>query len=189
MNASNQVHALVLAGVTLILAACATTTQMAPIESRQAIKQEKPATPAGPGQPRRMPEAVGPPTPETQVFALPDDEIAPMAPVPGSDGAVVLPVPAAPPVDPALRDLVAQADRATARSDNGAARATLERALRIKPADPDLWLRLGELNLNEGEFEQALVMSQRARDLARGNAAFLARADVLAKRAQAALNR
>jgi tetratricopeptide (TPR) repeat protein len=109
-----------------------------------------------------------------------------MAPVPMPESSQnVPPLPAIlPPTDPALRELVVQAERASARGDRGAARATLERALKIQPADAQLWLRLGELNFEEGEFEQAVVMGQRAGELAHGDAALQAQADALVARAQ-----
>jgi len=185
MNLTTLARLMVLAGIASLLGACATSTQLAPIESRQTASPAGSPNLAEPAAAQPQPAGTRQPVPETRVFALPDDGVAPMAPVPAPGAAVAPPAP----VDPALRDLVAQADRATTRGDRGAARATLERALKIKPADPDLWLRLGELNLEDGEFEQAIVMSQRARDLARGDPLLLARADALARRAEAALNR
>jgi predicted Zn-dependent protease len=86
--------------------------------------------------------------------------------------------------DPALRELIAQVDAAQSRGDSAAARATLERAVKIKPREAGLWLRLADLSYTGGDFEQALVTAQRARDLAGADAGTRARADDLIRRAQ-----
>lgn len=175
-------------GVAIILAGCSANTRMAPIEGRQ----DGTAVPVGieATRPPARPPAPAPAPGAPQVFALPDAEAAPMAPVPVPDGGSMTPLPPVPPpADPALRELVAQADQAAARGDRGAARSTLERALKIKPGDAQLWLRLGELNFADGEYEQAMVMAQRARELAHGDAALVAQSNALITRAGQQLTR
>lgn len=172
-------------GFVLILGACSTaTTRTAPIEGRR--PQETPV--AQPTTAAPMPQ----PPQGAQVFALPDSQVAPLEPVP-VPGAIDSPLTTThaikPPLDPALRELVAQAERASARGDRGAARATLERALKIKPENAQLWFRLAELNFVDGEYEQAIVMAQRARELARGERELMYQADQLIERARSPLTR
>lgn len=172
------------AGCALQLGACTTgTTRVAPIEERspEAASTMQPAV-----APRQETSPL-PHTPQgTQVFALPDARVSPMTPAPAIDDAG----PASKPLtDPAMRELVAQAERASARGDHGAARATLERALKIKPDDAQLWLRLAELSLFDAEYEQAIVMAQRARELARGERGVIDRSDHLIARARGELTR
>lgn len=50
--------------------------------------------------------------------------------------------------------------------DYGAASATLERALRIEPTAPALWLELARVRLLEGEFRQAEQLARKAESLA-----------------------
>ncbi len=178
--------ALLLASGILLLSACSIApTRTAPIEERK--QHTPPVVPRTVPVPRSV-TAPAPP-PATQVYALPDTAVAPRA---------LLPAPIAPladtsasvlPVDPVLGELLAQVERASARGDQGTARATLERALKIKPEDARLWLRLAELNFDDGEFEQASVMAQRARALAHGERQLLERSDDLLARARQHLNR
>jgi Flp pilus assembly protein TadD len=103
------------------------------------------------------------------------------------DEAIPTPVPLpAEPVflDPALKELIAQVDAAQSRGDSITARATLERAVKVKPREASLWLRLADLDYASGDFSQALVTAQRARDLAGSDAETRARADDLIRRAQ-----
>lgn len=172
-------------GFVLILGACSTaTTRTAPIEGRR--PQETPV--AQPTTAAPMPQ----PPQGAQVFALPDSQVAPLEPVPvpgAGDSPLTTTHAIKPPLDPALRELVAQAERASARGDRGAARATLERALKIKPENAQLWFRLAELNFVDGEYEQAIVMAQRARELARGERELMYQADQLIERARSPLTR
>lgn len=50
--------------------------------------------------------------------------------------------------------------------DYGAASATLERALRIEPAAPELWLELARVRLLQGKFRQAEQLARKAGSLA-----------------------
>lgn len=172
-------------GFVLILGACSTaTTRTAPIEGRR--PQETPVAQPTTAAPKPQPPQ------GAQVFALPDSQVAPLEPVPvpgAIDGPLTTTHAIKPPLDPALRELVAQAERASARGDRGAARATLERALKIKPENAQLWFRLAELNFVDGEYEQAIVMAQRARELARGERELMYQADQLIERARSPLTR
>lgn len=173
---------LVLVALLAQLVACTTGGPPAPVEGRTPGGVTKTAPAARPaGASPAPPSAAG-----TRVFALPDETGPAVAPVP-MDEAIPVPVPLpAEPVfeDPALQELMAQVDAAQSRGDSAAARSTLERAVKIKPREAGLWLRLAALNYAGGDFEQALVTAQRARDLAGPDAGTRARADDLIRRAQ-----
>ncbi|MGB9329512.1 MAG: tetratricopeptide repeat protein, partial [Steroidobacteraceae bacterium] len=66
--------------------------------------------------------------------------------------------------------LVAQAHTQAAGGDFGQAAATLERALRIEPENPLLWIELGRARLGENNPAQADAMGRKALALATGDA-------------------
>ena len=83
-----------------------------------------------------------------------------------------------PPVRPPVRAfrlsaassaLVTQARTQAKGGDSVAASATLERALRIEPDNPLLWIELGRLRLNENNAAQADSMGRKAVALATGD--------------------
>jgi uncharacterized protein HemY len=89
-----------------------------------------------------------------------------------------LPNQAAPPQQPAAREnrlspatgsLVTQARAQVARGDLPAASSTLDRALRIEPSNPLLWIELGRLRLAEGDAHQAEICGRKALALASGD--------------------
>jgi Flp pilus assembly protein TadD len=65
--------------------------------------------------------------------------------------------------------LVAQAHTQAAGGDFVQAAATLERALRIEPENPLLWLELGRVRLGENNAAQASAMGRKALALATGD--------------------
>jgi tetratricopeptide (TPR) repeat protein len=71
----------------------------------------------------------------------------------------------------AANALVQQAHRQANAGDYGAASATLERAQRIEPDNPLVWLELGRLNLAENIPAQADAMGHKALALATGDPA------------------
>lgn len=91
------------------------------------------------------------------------------------------PAPAPPPVTappsatrqfrlgPAATALVAQAHRQAAGGDPQLAISTIERALRIEPDNPLLWIELGEVHLSAGRHDQAGGMGHKALQLATGD--------------------
>ncbi len=84
------------------------------------------------------------------------------------------PRPPAPPahesgLSPATRSLVTQANAQVARGDLPAASSTLDRALRIEPNNPLLWIELGRLRLAESDPHQAEVCARKALALASGD--------------------
>ncbi len=72
---------------------------------------------------------------------------------------------------PAASALVTQAHTQAGGGDYGQAAATLERALRIEPDNPLLWIELGRVRLGDGNFAQADAMGRKAVALATGDPA------------------
>ena len=65
--------------------------------------------------------------------------------------------------------LVTQAHAQAGAGEYAAAGATLERALRIEPDNPLLWVELGRVQLSEGNAGQAGGMGRKALALATGD--------------------
>lgn len=152
-----------------LLAGCATSGRPAPIEARSP-QASKPVPATAPAKP--VPVPTPPALPETGavVRPLPDgDSPASRAlalPAPGE--AVALP---AGPGDgagfvPAVAELVARAEEASAAGRHDAARASLERALKIAPRDPALWQRLASVSYSQEDWEQAKSLAERSNSLA-----------------------
>lgn len=83
------------------------------------------------------------------------------------------PRPPAPPrvnrLSPATRSLVTQAKTLISRGDVDGASSTLDRALRIEPNNPLLWIELGRLRLVENDPHQAEVCGRKSLALASGD--------------------
>jgi tetratricopeptide (TPR) repeat protein len=67
--------------------------------------------------------------------------------------------------------LLAQAERQAGSGDYTTASATLERAVRIEPDNPLVWIELGRMHLSEGNAGQADALGRKALSLATGDAA------------------
>lgn len=99
------------------------------------------------------------------------------APEPAPPPAPAPPQPRAPPpprdnhLSPATRSLVTQAHTLLAHGDIDGASATLDRALRIEPSNPLLWIELGRVRLVDGNAHQAEVCARKALALASGDPA------------------
>jgi len=83
-------------------------------------------------------------------------------------------LPAAPPprenrLSPATRSLVTQARKLMAHGDLDGASSTLDRALRIEPNNPLLWIERGRLRLAESDAHQAEGCGRKALALASGD--------------------
>jgi tetratricopeptide (TPR) repeat protein len=74
-------------------------------------------------------------------------------------------------LSPATRSLVTQAHTLLAHGDIDGASATLDRALRIEPSNPLLWIELGRVRLVDGNGHQAEVCARKALALASGDPA------------------
>ena len=70
---------------------------------------------------------------------------------------------------PAASALVTQARTQAGGGEYAAAGATLERALRIEPDNPLLWVELGRVQMGEGNAGQADAMGRKALALATGD--------------------
>jgi Tfp pilus assembly protein PilF len=98
------------------------------------------------------------------------------APTPESLAApgTVAPPPPPPPrafhLGSATGALVSQAHHQAGSGDYGQAAATLERALRIEPDNPLVWIELGRVRLAENNGAQADAMGRKALSLATGDA-------------------
>ena len=95
-------------------------------------------------------------------------------PEPGTPTPAVPEPPRPPPkqfkLGPATASLVAQARKQATGGNYEPAAATIERALRIEPENPLLWIELGQIRLSEGNAPQADGMGHKALALATGDA-------------------
>jgi tetratricopeptide (TPR) repeat protein len=70
---------------------------------------------------------------------------------------------------PATRSLVTQARTLMSRGDLDGASSTLDRALRIEPNNPLVWIEIGRLRLAENDAHQAESCGRKALALASGD--------------------
>ena len=99
--------------------------------------------------------------------------------LPGDDPRIVAPAPlplpreraAAPPatLKPASQALVSQAQAQRRKGDLPGANVSLERALRIEPNNPLLWIEMGRLRMDQGNFPQAESMGRKALSMSVGD--------------------
>ncbi|MBT8142498.1 MAG: hypothetical protein HKN88_08840 [Gammaproteobacteria bacterium] len=112
--------------------------------------------------PQPVPEAVPelePPMVET--IPLPDEGVI-SAPVPQENAPAPPPVIEAEPEMAAIVALRGQAADSMAAGQTAQAAATIERALRIQPRNPVLWLDLAAIRFAEQEFVQTEELAKRA---------------------------
>lgn len=83
----------------------------------------------------------------------------------------------------AVQELVSSSRTSRANGDYAHALADIERAIRIAPRDPWLWLELGEIHLSRDDPRQAAAMASKAVSVAGADAAAKAAAEVLLERA------
>lgn len=69
-------------------------------------------------------------------------------------------------ISPAVLDLLEQADQQASDGNGDGAMATLERALRIAPREPEVYYQMGRLRLDMGEAKEAEQLALKAVDLA-----------------------
>jgi predicted Zn-dependent protease len=65
--------------------------------------------------------------------------------------------------------LLDDADKYATTGKKQEAVASIERALRIEPKNPLLWHKLGQVRLQEGNWDQAIAMAKKSSVLAPGN--------------------
>src|SRR5262245_52001702 len=122
--------------------------------SRFKTEPETPAPPQQPGEgPVTTPPVISGPTPEAEPSI-----VVPMPLPPPRER------PRAPPatLSPASKALVSQAQTQRRRGDLPGAAVSLDRALRIEPNNPRLWIELGRLRMDQGNFPQAEGMGRKA---------------------------
>ena len=82
----------------------------------------------------------------------------------------------------AVRELVASSRTSRASGDYAHALADIERAIRIEPRNPYLWLELGETHLSRDDPRQAAATARKAMSVAGADGAAMAAAkDLLAR--------
>jgi hypothetical protein len=106
--------------------------------------------------------------------------VPPPVPTPGTTEPVItVPPPASVPrerprvapatLSPASTALVTQAQAQRKRGDLPGATVSLERALRIEPSNPLLWIEMGRLRMDQRNFAQAEAMGRKAVSMAVGD--------------------
>lgn len=73
-------------------------------------------------------------------------------------------------LSPASQALVTQAQAQRKRGDLPGATVSLERALRIEPSNPLLWIEMGRLRMDQRNYAQADAMGRKALAMAVGDA-------------------
>lgn len=136
---------LVVAG--LLLAGCAEMSRTQP-----------PAPIVGPDQPPAQPE----PPPDMEIRPY----VPPAAPVPPQ----ARPVP-----NRAVQVLLARSDDQLRDGELAGAAASLERAIRIAPREPELWYRLALVRERQGQYGQAEDLASKSNALAGSNRPELSR--------------
>lgn len=72
-------------------------------------------------------------------------------------------------LSPASTALVSQAQAQRKRGDLPGAAVSLERALRIEPRNPLLWVEMGRLRMDQRNFAQAEAMGRKALSMSIGD--------------------
>lgn len=132
-----------------------------PASPRPTAPAESPAPPAVPLPPPGQPPRSATPPPRSDVPSRPTSDAS------GASGA-----------------LLEQSRAQRAAGSLPAARASLERALRLDPNNPVLWLELGELELQTGNNAQAATMARKAQTLTGRDTRLAARAERLLRAAE-----
>lgn len=146
-----------------------TNTNRRQVAPSVAVTQQKPApaatrTTTRPAKTKPVPVQTKPQKPaEVEVL-----EMKPRAPQKPVVEKKVPPPPPAPSYNgnPAVTILTKQANNQLVAGKTDRAASTLERALRIDPENPMLWLRLAEVNEKQGNSSQASSMAKKAMMLA-----------------------
>ena len=120
----------------------------------------RPATPSGSGPLIPEPPTVSSTMPAEPVIQGP----APSIPVPRERPKVA---PAT--LSPASKALVTQAQAQRKKGDLPGAAGSLDRALRIEPNNPLLWIEMGRLRMDQRNYAQAESMGRKALSMAVGD--------------------
>jgi|GEM_PF-686433 hypothetical protein len=109
----------------------------------------------------------------------PPPEPTPPPPPPVSQPQVVVPRPPPPPrprpkvppakLSPASQSLVTQAQAQRKKGDLPGASVSLERALKIEPRNPLLWIEMGRLRMDQHNYAQAEALGRKAISMSAGD--------------------
>jgi hypothetical protein len=116
--------------------------------------------------PSSTPSGAGAAPPSKAPSAPPPNGAAGSPSVPGSAPPAGAPAPPPSGTTGATQALLAQSRAARAAGNYAQANATIERALRIAPSNPNLWVELGEIELASGDPAQAATLAHKALTLA-----------------------
>ena len=124
----------------------------------------------------RTPPAAAP-TEESSVTVTPYPEAGGAAASPLSESEAPQPLAesASPPPSTAVVALLDTARQQTRAGKLDNAAATLERALRLEPRNAELWTRLAEVRLQQGQLDQAAGLAAKSNNLAGNNAGLITR--------------
>ena len=148
---------------------CLTLAACSALSPPQAPQSRVPRTFPAPA-PRLPTVPPGPQSPDVRTF--PDDSRG-FPPAPGTR---------TPEGNAASAVLLERSREQSANGAYAAAAASLERALRIDPNNPVLWIELAEVKSAEGDDEQAEMMARKALTLAGSDRSIVARAERLVGR-------
>jgi tetratricopeptide (TPR) repeat protein len=154
----------------VVCAAACSTLAGAPSRPAPAPAPAPPTQPTPPAESRPAPVPVPPAAPAPRSDPAPRGETPPARPQSDASGASGV--------------LLEQSRAQRAAGSLPAARASLERALRLDPNNPALWLELGELELQTGNNAQAATMARKAMTLAGRDTRLAARAERLLRAAE-----
>ena len=172
--ASNAVRALLALAAASALSACAPNPQVMPDAVYNRYPQPHVVQPPRVNRPAPAQRPVTPPPPRR--LPLPQEQapvVVTPAPMPEVITLEALQTPEPPETQvalppkkyvssPAARALRQQAQTEVGQGNVSGAVATIERALRIEPENPELWLTLSELNKQQGNAQQAASMAAKA---------------------------
>ena len=167
---------LAFAVLALALAGCAGRLP-APVDSRvdEAPAKEAAAesSASAPGIAETLPEAPQPLDPLPSAAAVPADGDSASPSTPDAAEMPAEPVEIAPKrlaaLNPAIMELLNDANRHSAEGRHDGAAVALERALQIEPQDAALWHRLARTRLDQGRLDLAEALAAKSNSLAAGD--------------------
>ena len=145
----------VLLATLLALSACSVAPFRTESSATAATAPKSKQTAGSGPEVKSTPETVIEPGPEQVIAEPPPAVLEPPAPRPR---------PKRPPatLSPASQALVAQAQALRKKGDLPGASVTLDRALRIEPNNPLLWIEMGRLRMDQRNYAQAENMGRKA---------------------------
>lgn len=166
---ATYLHLLALCSAVSLLSACAPNPTV--LQDRvYGMPTAQPPVPRQPApslnQPQKPAVIITAPQPKQPITPVEPPKPTPRPPVEPSKEAVITsePRPRRPvQSSPAVQALMRQANGEANNGNLDKAADTLERALRIEPRNPDLWLQLSAIKQRQGDSEQAAQMAAKAK--------------------------